>query len=70
MQRTRAAALTVLLMTSCTETGNRRDEPALKPRGDGGHCMGLAHDCSLCDPTGKTLDSPCDDCTKYKAECK
>lgn len=55
-----------LQLASCIETGNRRQE--LKPFDDGHYCMDLAHDCSLCG--GKTLDSPCESCFKYKALCK
>ena len=58
--------LLLLLTSSCVETGSRREE--LKPFDDGHYCMDLAHDCSLCG--GKTLDSPCDSCFKYKALCK
>lgn len=65
-QGLRCTALVLLLTSGCVETGNRREE--LKPFDDGHYCMDLAHDCSLCG--GKTLDSPCDSCFKYKALCK
>ncbi len=74
-QGLRCTALVLLLLTSsCVETGNRRAETALKPVGDGGHCMDLAHDCAVCEieleQSGENLTQTCPECTKYRAECK